>query len=294
MRYVLSATHFSLVNRKLWTVLVRLRNSANVLAARSKLTLHLQVISRALFTGALFCVWLPAQATNCAPHKISESAKVKYVHDGDTVHLQDGRKLRLIGINTPELARNRQPEQAFAQQARLKLMELLRRSNYQVMLEFGPEPEDRYQRTLAHIYLPDGSNIQQALLAAGMATAITIPPNATQSTCYRQAESEAQKARRGIWQLAEYQIQPVASLSKRDRGFRIIQGRVSRISSNQRGSTLFLDNRVRLQIRKSDLIFFPPGYLESLKSRQIVVRGWLHTDKQRYFMSLRHPDAISQ
>ncbi|MCW8956201.1 MAG: thermonuclease family protein, partial [Gammaproteobacteria bacterium] len=171
-----------------------MRNSASVSAARAKLTLRLQFISRALFTGALFYAWLPAQASNCAPRQISETAKVQYVHDGDTVRLQDGRKLRLIGINSPELARDKRPEQPFAQQARLKLMALLRKSNNRVMLETGPEPKDKYQRTLAHIYLPNGTNIQQTLLAAGMATAITTPPNATQSACYRQAELKAQQA----------------------------------------------------------------------------------------------------
>lgn len=293
LRYAHSATHSSLVNRRSWTVLDRLRNSASVSVARTKLKLHLQVISRALITGALFYVWQPANGNNCAPTQISETTRVQYVHDGDTVHLKDGRKLRLIGINTPELARNNQPEQAFSQQARLKLMALLRESNYRIMLEFGQDHKDKYQRILAHTYLPDGTNIQQALLATGLATAYTTPPNSKLSTCYQQAELKARKARLGIWRLAEYQTKSISSLNRQDRGFQIIQGRVSRISSDHKGASILLGNRVKLRIRKSDLIFFPPGYIQSLNLKHIVVRGWLHPKKGQFFMSLRHPDAIS-
>lgn len=218
---------------------------------------------------------------------------MQYVHDGDTVHLKDGRKVRLIGINTPELARNRQPEQAYARKARLKLMALLRQSNYRIMLSFGPDLIDKYQRTLAHIYLPDGSNIQQAMLEAGLATAYTTPPNATQSACYQRAELKARKAGLGIWQLAEYRIKPAASLNKQERGFRILRGRVSRIVTDHKGTRLLLENKVRLSIRQSDLIYFPPGYIQSLASKHIIVRGWLHPQKHQLFMSLRHPDAIT-
>jgi len=293
LRYAQSATHSSLVNRRSWTVQVRLRNSTSVSVARSKLTLRLSVISRALFTGALFCACLPVEAANCAPFKIAETATVQYVHDGDTVRLQDGRKLRLIGINTPELARKQQPEQPLAQQARLKLMALLRQSDYRVMLQYGLQPKDKYQRSLAHIYLPNGSNIQQALLEAGLATAYTTPPNAQLSDCYRRAELGARKARLGIWQLPQYQIRPVSSLKRQEQGFRIIQGRVSRITSNSKGTNIYLQNKLRLSIRKSDLKYFPAEYMQSLKSKPVIVRGWLHYQKHQFFMSLRHPEAIS-
>ena len=293
LRYAHNVTHSSLVNRKSWIVRVRLRNSASVSVARTKLILRLQVISRALITGALFYVWQPVEAANCAPHQISETATVQYVHDGDTVRLKDGRKLRLIGINTPELARDHQPEQAMAQQARLQLMALLRQSNYRIMLQFGPEAKDRYQRSLAHIYLPNGTNIQQALLEAGLATAYTTPPNDQLSDCYRRSEQDARKARRGIWQLAQYQVKSVASLSNQDQGFHIIQGRVSRITHDPKGTRIYLDNKARLSIRKADLIYFPAGFIPALKSKSIIVRGWLHSQKHRFIMSLRHPDAIT-
>jgi len=38
----------------------------------------------------------------CPADSFDETTTVRYIHDGDTLHLKDGRKVRLIGINTPE------------------------------------------------------------------------------------------------------------------------------------------------------------------------------------------------
>ena len=50
--------------------------------------------------SALFIACNTVEASPCAPQQISESAKVRYVNDGDTVHFEDGRKIRLIGIDS--------------------------------------------------------------------------------------------------------------------------------------------------------------------------------------------------
>jgi len=60
--------------------------------------------------GALFvCLLLISSsvlaAVECPVDRIDLRAEVEYVHDGDTVRLADGRSVRLIGLNTPEMAR---------------------------------------------------------------------------------------------------------------------------------------------------------------------------------------------
>jgi endonuclease YncB( thermonuclease family) len=88
---------------------------------------------RPVFAAAiLLCVSALARA-DCAADRIDELARVARVHDGDTVVLHDGRKLRLIGINTPELPREDSPGQPFAQEARAALATLLARSDYALM-----------------------------------------------------------------------------------------------------------------------------------------------------------------
>ena len=57
--------------------------------------------------------------SNCSSDYYDETTNIRYIHDGDTLHLSDGRKVRLIGINTPELARDNRAAEAFAQQAKV-------------------------------------------------------------------------------------------------------------------------------------------------------------------------------
>jgi endonuclease YncB( thermonuclease family) len=274
-------------------VLDRSKNSATVSVARSKAIRHLLIFSRALVYSALFYASLPVQASNCKLDRIDTTAIVARVHDGDTLRLTDQRKVRLIGINTPELARDQQAEQAFARQARQALIQLLRSSNNRISMRYGQQRTDKYQRTLAHLYLPDGRNIQQLLISQGLATAFTTPPNNQLSHCYRQAEQAAIKQALGIWSLPEYQVKQLHQLDASDKGFRRVEGKVSQVRHSSKASWIQLGNQLRLRIKKADRINFSPGQLDQLKGKTIRVRGWLHPNKQHYFMNLRHPDAIT-
>ncbi len=261
--------------------------------ARSKAIRPLLIFSRALVYSALFYASSPVLASNCTLDHIDATAIVAHVHDGDTLRLTDRRKIRLIGINTPELARDQQAEQSFARQARQALIQLLRPSNNRISIRYGQQRHDKYQRTLAHLYLPDGRNIQQLLIRQGLATAFTTPPNNQLSSCYRQAEQAAIKQGLGIWSLPEYQVKQLHQLSIKDEGFRRIEGRVTRVDHNPKASWIQLGNQLRIRIKKNDLIYFTPGQLDHLKGKLIRVRGWLHPNKNHYFMNLRHPDAIT-
>lgn len=261
--------------------------------ARSKAIRSLLIFSRALVYSALFYASSSVLADNCKVDRIDATATVAHVHDGDTVRLTNHQKVRLIGINTPELARDQHPEQAFARQARQALIQLLRPFNNRISIRYGQQRHDKYQRTLAHLYLPDGRNIQQLLISQGLATAFTTPPNNQLSHCYRQAEQTAIKQGLGIWARPEYQVKQLHQLGNNDKGFRRIEGRVTRINHSHKASWLHLGKQLRIRIKHNDLIYFEPGQLDQLKGKTIRVRGWLHPNKNHYFMNLRHPDAIT-
>ena len=143
-------------------------------------------LRRALLGSALF-VCLPgiALATAlCAPDRIDERARVSHVHDGDTLQLSDGRKVRLIGINTPELARDPVPEERFAVAARNALRQLLADGDFQVGIRYGRERFDRYSRVLAHVFTSAGGNVQALLLQRGLGAPTVFPPNLWQHECY--------------------------------------------------------------------------------------------------------------
>ena len=238
----------------------------------------------------------------CPASHYDESAVVSSVHDGDTVRLEDGRKIRLIGINAPEMARGGKPEQAFAARARDQLKQLITSSGHRVKLVYGKERFDQYQRTLAHLFLPDNQNLQAALLQHGLATANAYPPNVAFTDCYQQVEQAARCKSSGIWSSDDYATKNSADLKPGSEGFRSVSGLVERISETSKGLWLFLQGGLMIGIRTADLPNFDKNAMKSLTHKNITVRGWLHpknnsrdTTKKgvRFYMGLRHPSAIT-
>lgn len=234
----------------------------------------------------------------CPTSHYDESVVAKSVHDGDTIRLEDGRKIRLIGINTPELARGKKAEQAFAGNARDQLKQLIASSNQQIKLVYGKERLDRYQRTLAHLFLPDGQNLQVVLLQHGLATAIAYPPNVAFSDCYRQVEQIAKCKLLGIWSDDDYATKNSADLKPESKGFHIVSGQVERVSESSKGIWLFMEGGLMIGIRTPDLPNFDRNELKSLPNQKITVRGWLYPKKKtkkgvKFYMRLRHPSALT-
>ncbi len=237
-------------------------------------------------------------ASSCPANHYDETAVIKSVHDGDTVKLDDGRKIRLIGINAPELARSGTPEQAFASDARNQLRQLIASSHNRVKLVYGKERLDRYQRTLAHLFLPNGQNLQLALIQQGLATASAYPPNVAFTGCYQQAEHIARCKSLGIWSDDDYATKHSTTLDADIQGFHIISGQVERVSESGKGIWLFLQGGLMIGIRTEDLPNFDKDSLKSLTNQSITVRGWVHPKKKvkkgvKFYMRLRHPSAIT-
>lgn len=250
-----------------------------------------------------------AQEIYCSPKHINESAVVKTVYDGDTLQLDDGRKVRLLGIDTPEIFSKKRAIasdiKSSGERARVSLLQQLATSKNRVSLSYGAERFDRYGRTLAHVFLPDGKNLQAWLILEGYAIAFTTPPNDQMTHCYRRLELVAQQAKRGIWQMSQYQLKKSHKLSKKSQGFHRLQGRISRVSVNRNKVTLVLDDRLDLNIYKSDMKNFNAYQLNELQGKNVRVRGWIkhkktHADKHKgeksgnlYAMTLRHADALT-
>jgi micrococcal nuclease len=119
-----------------------------------------------------------------------ESTSVAQVIDGDTIELADGRRVRYVGINTPE--RN-QPYYAEATDTNRQLV-----AGKQIFLEFDVETFDQYGRSLAYIWA-DGLLVNREIVARGFANAYTVPPNVKYDAEFRAAEQAARNAERGLW-----------------------------------------------------------------------------------------------
>ena len=258
------------------------------------------LLLKALIRGRLFYCLLcsllypfSAQAAPLCPSvHIDREVDVRYVHDGDTLHLRSGEKVRLIGIDTPELARKSRPNQAFAIQARDRLRQLVRNSNNKLALRLDAEHTDRYGRRLAHLYNQDGSSISAQLLQEGLATLLAVPPNLNGLDCYAEIEAQAQKSQRGIWQLPRYQEILSTELPRHARGYRRVYGKVVRIGEGRRNLWLNLAGRVALRIQKNELHLFNALKPRGLLGKTIAAQGRLYEHKGELRMRLRSPYAL--
>jgi len=224
----------------------------------------------------------------CVSTHFGEKVRIKYVIDGDTVVLTDNRHIRLIGINTPELSHNKnQPSEEGAEAAKEMLVQLLS-NQAQIQLHYEKERLDRHGRTLAHIYLNNGLNIQAEMLKQGFAIPLRITPNLSLADCYAASSLIAKEEKRGLWALPRYKTHNVHSLSRNAKGFYFISGKVVRVSESRSSIWINLENNVALRIHKDDLNNFSQDYLMSLHGKTVEAAGWLYKNKKQLRMRIRH------
>ncbi len=125
---------------------------------------------------------------------VPAGAGIKVV-DGDTFTDSEGNTIRLLGIDTPERG------QPFAREAEVAL-QLMLNSGSQMRYEYGKERRDRYQRTLAFVYV-DTVFVNERLVEEGLASAYffegQLANAAFQELCA--AQRSALRLRVGIWSL---------------------------------------------------------------------------------------------
>ena len=264
-----------------------------------------KALKGAFFVGVI-CV-LPAisiaEESDCVLPG-GEWADVEYIYDGDTLRLSDGRKIRLLGVNTPELAQlkglSNKPSQALADDARAAVTQFFAKSA-RVRLVYDAERRDRYKRTLAHVFNSQGDSLETYLLRQGLAFHIAIPPNLALAKCFAAIAEQARSKQLGVWSHQDWR--PLEVLDTKKTGFRRVRGRVETITKN--GTWwLELDVPLVLKITAADRAYFPNYDWAGLLRKRVEVSGWLiHRaaslsveQKKRfykpYMMRLRTPYAL--
>jgi micrococcal nuclease len=115
--------------------------------------------------------------------------------DGDTLYLDKIGKVRLIGIDTPEVFGK---TECFGEAASAFTKRVLPPGTH-VRYRLGVDPRDRYGRALAYIWLQDGRMFNELLAERGYATPLTIPPNVDYADRFVAAARRAREAGRGLW-----------------------------------------------------------------------------------------------
>ncbi len=125
-----------------------------------------------------------------------EFVEVKRVIDGDTFVDSFGRRVRLIGIDAPEMNYRRGKPECMALESKLFLQEKI--LHKEVVLKKDKKDKDKYGRVLRYAYI-DGEFINKSLVEKGLAISKSYPPNVSFQNDLEQAEVRARKERIGIY-----------------------------------------------------------------------------------------------
>lgn len=127
---------------------------------------------------------------------MTEETVVTKVVDGDTIEVTGKRKVRLIGIDTPETVDPRRGVQCFGKEASAHTKELL--LNKTIRMERDVSETDKYGRLLRYIFIGD-ILVNEQLVKDGYAKASTYPPDVKYQARFKQAELLAQTQNKGLW-----------------------------------------------------------------------------------------------
>ncbi|MBS3951956.1 MAG: thermonuclease family protein [Methylomicrobium sp.] len=214
---------------------------------------------------------------------------VTKVFDGDTILLVDGRKVRLLGINTPEIAHRNQEAEAGGIAAKNWLTAQL--LNKRIRLVMDVESHDAYDRVLAHVFTDDHRHINAELVEQGFAAVVIHPPNLEFLDTLLAAQEKAEKSRLGIWRLPEYEVKAADALNRANyRGWQRLQGQIESIRWSKKYVYVNLTPQVDLRIERKQLGLFSD--LAGLRGKTIEARGWINRRKDHYSMLVRHPSSI--
>ena len=121
---------------------------------------------------------------------------VRVVFDGDTIDVATIGRVRLLGIDAPEIGHRFDSSAPFSREAKDRLTSLI--GHRWVRLEFDGQREDLYDRRLAYVLLEDGTFVNALLVREGLARVSTRVPLARLEEL-RRAEADARDHRRGMW-----------------------------------------------------------------------------------------------
>ena len=126
----------------------------------------------------------------------------EFVVDGDTLVLEGGERVRLIGVDTPETVHPSKPVEQFGREASDFTKRMAQGKRVRIELDPEGDTRDRYGRTLAYVILPDGRSLNLEIVRHGYSYAYSRSPFSRMEDFWA-AEEEAREKGRGLWAEAE-------------------------------------------------------------------------------------------
>ena len=242
-------------------------------------------------------------ALACADLRMASGGVVVQVTDGDTVVLDSGLVVRLIGTQAPKLPLGREDFETWplAPQAQSALEALA--LNKSVQLGYGGEEIDRYERALAHVFIETAEGpiwAQHAMVAQGLARVYSFPDNRKCLELLFAAEGRARLSGLGIWRDPYYSVRAAnapGDLLARAGHYELVEGRI--LLAEQRGGRVYLNfgrfwkEDFTALIEAPALRLFAAAGIDPLvlDGALVRVRGWVD-DRDGPRIEITHPEQI--
>ncbi len=225
------------------------------------------------------------------------TARAVAVVDGDTLVLDDGREVRLVGIQAPKLPLGRPNFQAWplADRAREALERLA--LGQRLKLSFGGRRFDRHGRLLAHLHDDAGRWIQGEMLRQGLARVYSFADNRALVPEMLALERAARASRRGIWSHPYYRVIKASETPSFKGGFQLVEGRVLDASVIKGRAYLNFgpdwrtDFTVSMAPARRRLFEAEGIEVRDYAGRRVRVRGWLKSYNGP-MIEATHPEQI--
>ncbi len=180
----------------------------------------------------LLYAFMPARAGTFSVIGQSRWVHVGYIFDGDTFETAAGERIRLLGINTPEVAHQDKSGQVMGDEATRGLTRLI--AGKTVRLGFDVERRDIYGRTLAQVWLPGGTWVNGEMVRLGLAHAYIFTPNLKWAKTLVALERTAREKKLGIWHTRRFSMLAARHVTARNIGqFRVVCGTVRYVSRSR-------------------------------------------------------------
>lgn len=219
------------------------------------------------------------------------------VVDGDTLVLDDGRQVRLVGIQAPKLPLGRRNFKTWpladASKAALERLSLGKR----LKLSYGGARIDRYDRALAHLHDAAGVWIQGAMLSAGMARVYSFADNRAVVAEMLTRERAARRSGLGIWSHRFYAIRTPQSVRRDIGSFQVVEGRVAKVAVLRKATYLNFGENWRddftITLTGGARRLFLKAGLDpvTLEGKTVRVRGWVKSYNGP-MINASHPEQI--
>jgi len=264
-----------------------------------KITRFLSLLTSLLTALAFSPLSISASEQHCSSNNVQFWLKASYATGGNELVIQ-GKLVRLIGLYSPQREQKQKfntPAQPLAKEAQLFLNKLLANNNLEVGVEYDTTKVDEFNRQLVHLFLKDGTSIQQKILESGFAINRPAHNNHKHAKCYFKAEQTAREGKYQLWDyLAKYPdshfpLVKSSEITSQDTGYRIIQGKVLKVMKSSTNIIINMDT-TGIRIPKKHWDKFDYNKIKQLKGKTIEVRGLAYLYKSVMFVIIKEPAAI--